>query len=1150
MSDYAAGIEASLQTRQAIEFFERTIQDLFSILDDEEGGLPRGSLELGSAILGKLNDVQLQGAFRGFLLYSWFFGDFLKSFVLEPEAHGALLDQHIRTEARDRILNEISKRAHAVVYMVFDDDTSFPIADAVRPNVNRMNNKLIVTDLNRLRDSSTILDPETDGYEETPLLPLILAPADLVSLVDALYPRVYSFNSGPDPFMTPSAFSQENSPSESSPYPGTAYGTMYLHDNIPIHAKARSTHSVTGIDMAFPGERHQVRSRVATGTQRFDCLRRDLENLSDTGSSVQPLPHQDSWIPLDVQRHGRISLASVPSTESFDMARPFTSMERQKKPSRRRNITMDAALRLAEGFNTVHGPTASSIGFDRFSRRSTWLEQMFEDEVELNHSKSDSAAAHYWWTALKHIQGNYPVCCLSGNDSKILQPLIDESLDLCERLTAEITALERQIAHCQSIFVRVRECLVSLSRQINDFRDKMWYVSGVRDSPPFEHARTIMTALNNMWLPEAPRMSSDTSTRGQIHSRPSSSSLLHQAELQTTDLLKAHADQGGPKKLADDQIEWVKRWMDGCGIENFCTGEERFHRFCLEIRETVNKLAGDTLLDGRFLWSSELFARERSRLDIFSNRSTSAHTATRPPSVVSDEGPLRGQDFVTRATSVDPSASPGRKGSFHGLDRWRAGRDTLAFDTASASDSPGRTLSTVPSDSYTGFWSPAVTQAQSATSVYSNHSRPASVHTDLPGMKISDPSQNAKAMFLQHLRNNLVSLLLSDLCCPVWSTGCETDAWISDVLNQPIIRQRIRKRASIEKLLSRGSAPSHHLSRPSSPRLKSKRSMSAGPGSLRDRPQSLLSSTKAEHMPRLDPAVNPNRGPFSFASAFADIIQRFSAEADPRQKLQSLKDLRNLVTSSLDTLPEESSQLDNRSQSHSRRQSRRWSQPILQRRRNESLPRTVPPEQEAVEETEEYGESKSPRLDPADSKVIDRMKKIFMDIRPRTLFRDLQLVSTFTDPIVLAEPDNAKALLLTGLAALAFKEDVCRTMVGIADRVIMQDSIKRRLTGETTSDFSLSDAINFWIICAKEGNAVAQREIATLYLTHSSFLPKASAPMSLSRDTFNSQTEISLRNVPETSVDESAMKLAVHWMQLAAKNGDKLAQSRLQTGRQ
>ena len=49
--------------------------------------------------------------------------------------------------------------------------------------------------------------------------------------------------------------------------------------------------------------------------------------------------------------------------------------------------------------------------------------------------------------------------------------------------------------------------------------------------------------------------------------------------------------------------------------------------------------------------------------------------------------------------------------------------------------------------------------------------------------------------------------------------------------------------------------------------------------------------------------------------------------------------------------------------------------------------------------------------------------------------------------------------------------------------------------------------------------------------------------MSLSKDVFSARSEVSTVN--PAPADQSSTKLALHWMQLAAMNGDQLAQEHL-----
>ena len=75
----------AMSTDLASEFFDTAVKNLFRILDDFDGGFPRGALEIGSAILGKLGRVDRQSDFRGFLFFQWYFCNFLPSVIIHPE---------------------------------------------------------------------------------------------------------------------------------------------------------------------------------------------------------------------------------------------------------------------------------------------------------------------------------------------------------------------------------------------------------------------------------------------------------------------------------------------------------------------------------------------------------------------------------------------------------------------------------------------------------------------------------------------------------------------------------------------------------------------------------------------------------------------------------------------------------------------------------------------------------------------------------------------------------------------------------------------------------------------------------------------------------------------------------------------------------
>lgn len=133
--DFRFPVSDPLRTQEAEDFFDNAVQELFAILNDRDGGLPFGALHFGSAVLGKLSQGEEQSSFRGFLLYSWYFCDFLFSALTMPEvwSHGhsmilsdlvqtkrMLLHYHVSKNARENILKEVAIRAQSRVAEFLD----------------------------------------------------------------------------------------------------------------------------------------------------------------------------------------------------------------------------------------------------------------------------------------------------------------------------------------------------------------------------------------------------------------------------------------------------------------------------------------------------------------------------------------------------------------------------------------------------------------------------------------------------------------------------------------------------------------------------------------------------------------------------------------------------------------------------------------------------------------------------------------------------------------------------------------------------------------------------------------------------------------------------------------------------------------------
>ncbi|CAG7947870.1 unnamed protein product, partial [Penicillium nalgiovense] len=215
--------------------------------------------------------------------------------------------------------------------------------------------------------------------------------------------------------------------------------------------------------------------------------------------------------------------------------------------------------------------------------------------------------------------------------------------------------------------------------------------------------------------------------------------------------------------------------------------------------------------------------------------------------------------------------------------------------------------------------------------------------------------------------------------------------------------------------------------------------------------------------------------------------------------------------------------------------------------RPNNLPQMDPMLPSSPPESVTCGSRRSDYSTPSEAQIVATLRDLILEVKPKTLFRDLQFISAFVPGDHLNKTDRGTAFLQFGLAALSLKEEICHSMVEIADRIVFQELSRRH--PPFASDFqsrpghAIQDAAGMWIITAKEGNPVAQRELAILYLTHPELLPRVTLPLTLPRDTF--KAEMMYRRDKDSKSDPQSMCLALHWMQLSASGGDTLARNRL-----
>ncbi|MBE3109583.1 MAG: hypothetical protein IMZ46_03560, partial [Acidobacteria bacterium] len=626
-------------------------------------------------------------------------------------------------------------------------------------------------------------------------------------------------------------------------------------------------------------------------------------------------------------------------------------------------ITPEKAPRSRNPYHQRMGPDEAqnqasnkTTATDDDEQEPSVLVTMLKAASSQSKAQSDFVSAHLYWRTLQHLNSLTTPSLCEGDFGVLLNIFSRGPRDSIRRSAAAIEDYDAWLVWLRQSQERLEGHLDGMLRRIRSLRDKMWYVTDVHTSAPYEHSRNICVALKTMGLSRRLRMRVNTA-------RGSSATYIYRTESQIMELLAASEEQGGPNKLSDDQAETTTRWLQQYGIESwFCKGEERIHRFCLEVDNCISKLIGESMVDAPVLWSSELYLRDRRSLENNKNangpRDRDSHwggddassvisdqmserrfgSGTRPLATLRD---LRNmQTFNSSQQSFDsPRYSFSRASANHS--------DVLDNQDYFGASSPVHTI-----DSTTTFWSPfqaaatassnsAASRAHSPTSSVTNFSSTFSqqYHNPLPtitsqssGRPGTASSSNEtvyqqrlseeKSRFLMEMRQTLTSLLLSDLGNLVFVRGAETDAWFDDLGQQCIDLQdsaerKARRAASASATASSSaSAPAPASTPPGAvskkPRaLEKKKSF----GNLRGAgetpgekgaadgesqgPGHETSTASDTHTARSKASNRDGTAEFPYKKAYQRLLRMFAVHPNPYAKLNALHELKNLIISSL-----------------------------------------------------------------------------------------------------------------------------------------------------------------------------------------------------------------------------------------------------------
>ncbi|KAI0158020.1 hypothetical protein GGR52DRAFT_183385 [Hypoxylon sp. FL1284] len=1246
---------SNYSTKESIaaeEFYDRAVNDLFAIIDDEDStGIPEGVIELGNEILRRLEVNHatrgLVDSTRKWFVYKWLFSSWLLAVVIHPESYGMMSEYHITEYSRQKILKQVATTAqHAVVEMLSGQNPQRPVSTPLKikghienilarfkPSGKRTGRLLPARSITSLRETV-----EVHPY-------LVVSPADLVTLVNALHPErrpqsahSSSIRSGAPSISGFSAISQPISigtsrsnfdtasvlsMSTSSVFSeGTTSGEPLLEDQVAGTPQRRSPTVPDG------NRPNQASNYEDDGYRLRLAMHEMIQNLGPEIISGACHPCAERWAVVFISADGNslsLQMTYDPDDDHEEENSSTTSDTEDDEPDEKPELDKDyhslrdSVLKLVEDFEIPQGledhgnkttfsnrasglkkyrsknkiiTTGTSMG-SRNPYRSRWEEEqrsklaaeeasrtseekatatvtgpqsvlmtMLAAASSQSRIQSDFVSAHLYWKTLQQLNALTSPSLRKNGFATLLNIFSRGPRDSIRRSASAIEEYDAWLVWLKQSQERHEGLIDTMMKRLKALRDKMWYVTDVHNSAPYEHTRNICSALKIMGAPG--KWGSFQRNRAQLARGPASAYIFRN-ESQMLDLLAASEDQGGPNKLSDAQAEITSKWLDQFSVQNLCTGEERIHRFCCEVDSCVAKLVGENIVDGPVLWSSELYSRDRKTFEgSRTGRDRESLWGDDAASVISGDNERRyaspsGRSGPMARDLRNMSAYNGSQVSLDSHHRYSFSRASTALsDTFDAHDYFGASSPIHAIDSTSTFWSPfqstmstvssATSRAQSPTTSVTNLSSTFSNpnHQPLPshhsasrsGASVSSNEtvhfrrlSEGKQRFLSDLRQTLTSLLLSELGNVVFASGSETDAWVGN-LGQECIERRDLEERKARKPVAKRERTSKALAKQ---RVIEKRKSfgnlrQAGEASRvdvsNDRPDSASgpsnesSAASDTTSVRGKPSRKKDTPEFPYAKAYRRLLGMFAVHPNPYTKLSALLELERLVAASL---------------SNGGRRSR-WAS----RHQSGSVEEDsgVPAKTEAVDQSPDSTRDRRPQqfqslmvaLQPRPAKSADArsivsvkeaantdaiaqvIRSLFKDagIRPKTLFRDLQFINAFVSPTTL-DTERSKPFWDIVVVALKLKQDVITTMIEVADEILnfYTPSRQRPSGGDESPEMlrkpplhSLQDAATMWTIAAKEGNATAQRELALFTLGHPELVERSTLPLSKPRDVF------------------------------------------------
>ena len=354
----------------------------------------------------------------------------------------------------------------------------------------------------------------------------MLSATDVLTLLNALFPRVDASMYSPPSGLVPSSL--HNPFQTLSPRYATPTVEPGFFSPPGLSSPARSL---------FPAEVTFLSPQEDRLRRKADRIRFELSGLVEPeGRTTLEPPATEDWAVFSIDPRDDRPVWGLfpdddtrdPESHSVGATAPSTTLGMEDNLEALQTAIVKLIQENPAGDRVEAGLPAPGARAEGLS-----LRQRFQRAMASCHHESDFIGAHYWWNAGRQLLRSVATApARQADDSWILGPMhrsnvaaLRESRSVIERSESDLVALDR---HRQRLQKTVKDMVATAAR----LRDKMWYMTDVKNSMRYEDAKHVALALKTMVHSARLSRPAESRSRG-----GTTRSLLQKPELQVMQVM-------------------------------------------------------------------------------------------------------------------------------------------------------------------------------------------------------------------------------------------------------------------------------------------------------------------------------------------------------------------------------------------------------------------------------------------------------------------------------------------------------------------------------------------------------------------------------------------------------------------------------------